>query len=186
MEKMIHELKETKNKLERVSREKEALKKAIWDMLNYANIYVLILDFKMNILLINHSLSIKLGFNDEKEPIGRCWLDFIKEEDREHILAIHTILTDDIETNRYREVTSSIVSLTGEEILVKWFNFKVNSIYHLMCSFGIPKTTPEITEESIRSYYQDILDKDRTMILALRDSVTKDLKIDDICEMSEE
>ncbi len=154
-------------------------------MLNYANIFILLLDQKMNVLLINYSFATKLGFDDPKEITGRCWLDFIKPEDQDHIYAIHHSLSHDSEkeSKKYREVVNDIIKPDGQVCTIKWFNFPINHQYQLTFSFGIPKDMPpEITEESIRTYYSEILEKDKTMILSLRDKVVKDLKTLDACE----
>lgn len=183
-EKLKSELKQAKKELCKSSLEKEALKKAIWDMLNYAQMFILLLDPKLNILLINHSFAVKLGFKDEKEPIGRCWLDFIKPKEHGQISAIHHSLAygDKKEFEKYREVVSDIIRLDGGVCTIKWFNLPINHEYNLIFSFGIPKEFPtEITESSIRSYYQDILQKDKTMILSLRDTVLG-IKEFDRCE----
>lgn len=184
-EELESRLKQTKKELHKTSAEKEALKKAIWDMLNYAQMFILLLDSKMNILLINYSFAVKLGFKNEKEPIGRCWLDFIKPKEHDQISAIHHSLVHDSEkeNHKYREVVSDIVKLNGKVCTIKWFNFAVNHEYNLTFSFGIPKEFPtEITEHSIRSYYQDVLQKDKTMILSLRDTVLGGIKASDKCD----
>lgn len=184
VESLKSELKETKQELCKTFKEKEALKKAIWDMLNYAEIFALLLDPKMNILLINYSLATKLGFEDEKEAVGKSWLNFIKPEEHDQISTIHHTLAYEEDSERYREVVSDIVKLNGKVCTIKWFNFRVNSEYHLTFSFGMPKEIPtKITEESIRSYYQDVLEKDKTMIMSLRDTVVKGFKTPDFCEI---
>lgn len=176
------ELKETKQKLVRSFREKEALTKAIWDMLNYANIFVLLLDDKMNIVLINYNLATKIGFKDEEEAVGRCWLDFIKPSEKEQIFAMHHSLYEE-NHEKYRETVSEIVKLDGSTCRIKWFNFMVNGNYRLTFRFGIPKEFPtEVTEESLRSYYKDVLLKDKTMINSLRDMVVKKIETPDFCE----
>jgi hypothetical protein len=118
-------LRQTKEKLQRASMEKEALEKAVWDMINYANMFVLLLDPKMN------------GFNDPKEVIGRCWLDFIKPNEQDQIYAIHHSLAHDSEeeSEKYREVVNDIVKLDGKVCTIKWFNFPINHQYHLTFSF---------------------------------------------------
>jgi len=177
------ELKETKEELDKSFREKEALRKAIWNLLNYAKIFVVLLDANMNIILINYSLATKLGFKDETEAIGRCWLDFIKPEEHEQITAIHHALAYEEDSERYREIVSDIVKLNGKTCTIKWFNITINNNYHLTFSFGIPKEFPiEVTEESVRSYYKDVLEKDRTTIDSLRDLVIKRTNIPDFCK----
>lgn len=184
-EELESELKQTKEELYKTSMEKEALKKAIWDMLNYAQMFILLLDSKMNILLINNSFSVKLGFKDERELIGRCWLDFIKPKEHDQISAIHQSVAHGSEADqeKYREVVNDIIKPNGQVCTIKWFNFAVNHEYNLTFSFGIPKEFPtEITESSIRSYYQDVLQKDKTMILSLRDTVLGGMKASDKCD----
>jgi PAS domain-containing protein len=176
------QLDETKEKLNQAFREKEALRKAIWDLLNYANIFVLLLDDKLNIVLINYRLATKLGFNNEKEAIGRCWLDFIKPKEKEHIYVMYHSLYEE-NHEKYRETVSEIVKLDGTTCLIKWFNFIVSEDYRLIFRFGIPKKFPvEVTEESLRSYYKDILLKDKTMIDSLKDMVIKKIKTPDFCD----
>lgn len=180
-------LETTKDELEKVSIQKKALERAIWDLLNHANIFVILLDSEMNVLLINHSFATKLGFNNTKEVVGKCWLDFIKPDEQERVTAIHHSLAfeDNEESHKYREVVNDIVKLNGKVCTIKWFNFSVNHNYNLTFSIGIPKEVPaEISEESIRSYYQDVLEKDKTMILSLRDTVIKDFKSSHVCETS--
>jgi len=184
-EELESELRQTKDKLEKASKEKEALKKAIWDMLNYANMFILLLDPKMNILLINQSFASKLGFKDSNELIGRCWLDFIQPQDQDKIYAVHHSLSQDSEkeSSKYREVVNDIIKPDGKICTIKWFNFPINHQYHLTFSFGIPAEMPaEITEESIRTYYRDILQKDKTMISSLKDKAIKDLQTLEACE----
>jgi PAS domain S-box-containing protein len=177
-------LKKAESDLEQLSMKKTALEKAIWDLLNHANIFVLLLDHRMNILLINHSFSVKLGFNNPKELIGKCWLDFIKPEEHDRIAAIHHELAfkDDEEEHKYREVVNDIIKPNGKVCTIKWFNFSVNHEYNLTFSIGIPKEVPtQVTEDSIRNYYQHVLEKDKTMITSLRDTVIKGLRADKVC-----
>ena len=189
MDKMSNEelktaLRQTEEKLEKASTEKEALEKAIWDMMNYANVFILLLDPKMNVLLINNTFTKKLGFNDPKDVIGKCWLDFIKPKDRNHIHAVHHSLAyDGEESSKYKEVVNDVINPDGQIVTVKWFNFPINHQYHLTFSFGIQEETlPEMTEDSIRTYYHEILQKDKTMILSLKDRAIKDLKTLEACE----
>jgi PAS domain S-box-containing protein len=178
------ELNQTKKELEKSKKERQLLKKAIWDMLNYANLYVVLLDKELNIRLVNYSLATKLGFKNEREPIGRCWLDFIKEEERIKIKAIHYDLSTNQES-KFFEHQNEIITINGETILVKWFNTQINSHYNMTFSFGMPKSIPaEITEDSIRTYYREIVEKDKTMIRTLREAVLngKDFSV---CSVSE-
>ena len=172
-----------KHKLEEIKDELLKTKAAIWDMLNYANMYVLLLDDKMNIRFANYSLSITLGFKDEFEPLGRCWLDFIKESERPIIGNVHRSLVTKAECEKYREFTNDIVTLDDKIITVKWFNAPVNHEYNWTFSFGLASQPPvEVTEESVRAYYRDILAKDRTMISSIRDVIIRGSMEVDSCE----
>jgi PAS domain S-box-containing protein len=174
MDKLKKELEETKKELERT-------KNAIWDMMNYSTMYVLILDSNMHIKFINWSLAIALGFQNEEEPIGRCWLDFIPEDHRKSIAEIHNSIKTNLD-EKYREVVNDIQCTNGDIMTVKWFNTKINRDHEWTFSFGLlMEATTQVTEESIRSYYHDILKKDRTAILSLRDKILGDSNID-VCE----
>lgn len=167
-----NELDKAKRELEELKEKSRSLQKAIWDMLNYANMYVVILDPSMNIKLINYSLAKELGFESENDPLGRCWLDFIREEDREQIKITHAKVAFEQDIENFGEVTNYVLSGDGSTFLVKWFNVPINSQYNVTMSFGLPRDKrAEITEESIRSYYRDILEKDKTMIKSLKESL---------------
>jgi hypothetical protein len=172
-------LKETKKELCKSLKERKLLQKAIWDMLNYANMYVVLLGEDLTIKLINWSLATKLGFKDEREPLGECWLEFIKPEEHLRIKAIHSDVTKN-KDSKFVEHENDIVTKDNIIISVKWFNIHINTDYNMTFSFGIPKTIPaEITEESIRNYYRDIIEKDKTMIKSLKETVLSEGYISD-------
>lgn len=165
--KIIHELK----------RNSFNLKKAIWDMLNYANMYVLMLDKDMTIQLINWSLATDLGAENEKELIGRNWLDFIPDEYKKIIKIAHLEMCTNIKDCTYREMSNEVMKLDGSKFLVKWFNIPINHGYNITFSIGLKINVSEATvvsEDSIRAYYRDIINKDRTMIKSLKEFVKTD------------
>lgn len=168
-----YELKETKEQLEEANKKHQDLQKALWDMLNYANMFVLLLDSEMNIKLINWSLATALEFKREEDPVGRNWLDFIKKEEKESITNLHHNIAHNTEIGRLRnEITNDIITLSGKVITVQWFNTFINHEYNMTFSFGILRNNPpRVTEESIRSYYRNVIKKDKTMIKSIRDSV---------------
>ena len=90
---MKSDIKSLETELDRTKKELGATRKAIWDMLNYANMYVVILDKEMRIKLINYSLATELGFASEDEPIGKCWLDFIPENEHDKMSTVHESLS---------------------------------------------------------------------------------------------
>jgi PAS domain-containing protein len=161
-----------------VDREKaktNIFQKAVWDMLNYANMFVLLLDDEMNIKLINWSLATVLGFKNENEPIGRCWVDFLKPKDVEWIKAVHHSITYSTEeAEKYREVTNEVIALDGTKIRIKWFNAMINHNYNFTFSMGVydeAEMKTEITEDSIRAFYRDVIEQDKVMITALKSNL---------------
>jgi hypothetical protein len=79
--------------------------------------------------------------------------------------------------HKYREVVNDIECLNGELITVKWFNIPINSAYNMTFSAGVVVDKVDKTvasEESIRSYYRDVIQKDRTMIESLKDVLQKE------------
>lgn len=165
--------------------EADKLRKAIWDMMNFANMFVIVLDEKMLIKFANYSLYNALGFVDHNDILGKCWLDFIKEEDSISISSIHNaISTDAPNSKQFTEYTNDIVPVNGNDFIsVKWFNAHINHDYDWAFSIGIQTEKPvQITAESVRSYYKQVIENDRTMILSLRNSILLNSKIDDSCK----
>lgn len=175
-----------KARLERdfMKRTASEAKKAIWDMLNYANMYLVVLDEKMHVKIMNWSLATKLGFKNEFEPLGRCWLDFINPKEHMWIRAVHdNLLRHTEDSKKYREVTNTIYTLDKKPIMVKWFNAIINSGMNFTFSFGLNRDAPnQVTEESVRAYYRDVLDSDRTMISALKEIFMEDKEVKKVCE----
>lgn len=173
IEQLQLELKNTKELLKDSVDEKMALQKALWDILNYASLYIVFVDSEMRIKLANWSLATKLGFDNEKGIIGKCWLDFIKEEEKDRIKSIYYLFhTKSEKAKNYTETKSTLVLPDESTIAIKWFNIHINSLYNVTCSFGIQKNIPfEVTEDAMRAYYRDIIDTDQTMIKSIRDSI---------------
>jgi len=162
----------------------EKIQLSILEMLNYANMFVLILDDKMKIKFINYSLATELGFKDELEPLGMCWLDFVPLESHELVKIVHSVVSTTDDREKYKEVSSDIFTKEQKVIAVKWFNIRINHIYNWTFSFGINQTkTLEITEDSIRAYWEDRVLRDTTMIQSMRDLLTSEKKeYDNTCE----
>ena len=178
MDKLKKELEATKVELEKT-------KNAILDIMNYSSMYVLILDEEMRIKFINWSLSTVLGFQNEEEPIGKNWLDFIPEEQRDMIFRIHSSVKTDQDSDKHREVINDVKCIDGDIITIKWFNMKINNEHEWTFSFGLKlDSVIQVTEESIRAYYHDIIQKDRTAILSLRDKITNG-SLADTCEIKD-
>jgi len=169
-----NEIEELRIELSQYKNESITLKKAIWDMLNYANMFVLILDKNMTIKLCNYSLATFIGFKNEKEILEKNWLDFIPEAERQIVTHVHNMvkICEEQKDEKYKEVLNEILLLDGSVISVRWFNMCINHSYQMSFSIGVAQQKPaEATDESIRSYYRDIIDKDRTMIKSIRELV---------------
>jgi len=147
---------------------------AVWDMMNYSTFYVVITNDKLDVIKANYALAISLGFENEEDIIGVNWLTFIKESTQPVIENVH----DNIKRNtgKFTEFTNELKTLNGEIVVVKWFNSYLNHNLNYTFSIGIPLTkniTPEASIDSIRSYYRDILDKDKSMIESMKEMVIK-------------
>lgn len=166
------ELKNTKDLLEEIVHQKDALIKAMWDMLNYASIFIVLLDEDMYVKLANWCLATHLGFKDEKDIIGKCWLDFISNDDKQHIKRVHKIISDadETESKKYIEITNDIILPNNKKLSVKWFNIHINGQYNLTFSIGVYDAKLDQTEDALRSYYRDIIEKDKTMIQSIKET----------------
>lgn len=149
------------------------LRKTIFNMLNYANMFVLVLNEEMTIKYSNNSLAKTLGFDTYKDIIGKCWIDFLIEDERKVISVIHKLIADGGDWDKYKEFRNHIQPMDGEPIMVHWFNSHINTDFNWSFSFGITKTPNPtmVSMESIRDYYKDIIEYDRTMIEAMRNTI---------------
>jgi PAS domain S-box-containing protein len=158
---------------------------SILEMMNYANMYVLVLDENMKIKFINSGLVEELGYDDHDNLIGQCWLDYIDERDRDLLKVIHhTIVTNDETPEKYREIVGTFKSKTGKVSEVRWFNARINHIYNWSLSFAVPvKDQMPVSAEDIREYWHKSVLKDKTVIQAMRDYLTKSsVPYDNTCE----
>jgi len=161
------------------------LRNTIFQLLNYANMYVVVLDEAMIIKYANTSLAKDLGFDIYKDIIGKCWIDFLPEKEKDQITIVHKIISDGEDWERYREYKNYIKPVEGEPFLVHWFNSHINTDYNWSFSFGInksPNPLRVLSMESIRDYYKDIVEKDRTMIESMKDKILHKDRINDSCE----
>lgn len=186
------ELTKSKEVIQLLKKEATTLKKAIWDIINYAQMYVVILDKHMIIRLINHSLAKELGFENERDVIGKCWKEFVPDNQQMQVMSVHYTLANEPENyKKYSEFVNDIKTPSGEVITIKWFNVPINGGYNMTYSMGL-KIDPDkkaavvkISEDSVRTYYRDIIEKDRTMIQSLRDVVIKGLDFEDVCHVGD-
>lgn len=176
------ELDKARDLLKESQNESRALKRVVWNILNYANLFLVLLDSNMNVRMSNWSLAHKLGFEDETGLVGKCWLDYIKPEEKDMIKNVYkTLSTDSPKAEEYKEFTNEIVLPDKELLVVKWFNIYINSELHFTLSLGVQKYIPtEETEDSVRSYYRDIVEKDKTFIKSIRETLLEN-SISDSC-----
>jgi len=118
-------------------------------MLNYANMFVIVLDENMNIKFMNWSLSKALGLENEEIALGKCWLDFVSEKDKTIITGVHSLITKR-EDDTVKEFMNDIVDVEGNCLRVKWFNIHINNDYDWTFSIGllmqpVPKVTRRIS-----------------------------------------
>ena len=140
-------------------------------ILDESNVYIVILDEEMNIRFINNSLSLRLGFPNKQEIIGKCWLEFIPEDIHAHIKTVHSsiLLRGSEECNEY---TNKILNAGGESFEVKWYNAYINHDNHWTLSFGMPvEEYQNITADQIRETFKNRIASDRTMIKSLKEYV---------------
>lgn len=163
-----------------LEKEVKNLRKTIFNMLNYANMFVLVLNEQMIIKYSNTSLAKFLGFNTYKDILGRCWIDFLREDEVQAVKVVHKLIADGVEEwEKYREFRNHIKPINGEPIMVHWFNSHINTEYNWSFSFGITKTPNPtmVTMDSIREYYKDIIEYDRTMIESMKETIIQNDKV---------
>lgn len=142
-------------------------------LLNNSNFYIVILDKKMNIRFINQTLTNRLGFKSMEELLGKCWLEFIPEKNKENIKIVHfSVLSK--KNEEYSEYTNTILNKDGVEFQVQWFNTLINHDTHWSFSFGLSQDKSiEITSETIREDFRARIESDKTWIRSLKDYVNE-------------
>jgi hypothetical protein len=154
--------------------ETEKLKKIIFSMLNFTNMYCLVLDHEMHVKFVNLSLAIDLGFESYEEVIDQCWMDFIIPNEKDMIKTIHHSIANNLNNweRKYVEVQSTMLTKNNKAIEVYWFNSHINTDLNWTFSFGIKKRDMTKDEdENLRDFYFDMIKKDRVLINSMRDSL---------------
>ena len=163
--------------------ELESLREIIFNMLNFTNMYCLVLDQEMVIKFANLSLAIDMGYKSYDELLNKCWLDFIRDEEKQMVQIIHNSVANGTKEweAKYREVQNTIVTKNGKAFPVYWFNSHINTDLNWTFSFGIKKLDAD-KEDDIRDFYFDIIKRDRVIINSMRDSMGLRDKIVDTCK----
>ena len=154
--------------------EVEKIQDGVWKLLDYSNMFVVMLDHDLKIKIINYHLSKTLGFDSPTELAGQDWRQFLRKPDYD---LIHHVANEIIKGNQnYKEFTNDIIDINKKTLTVKWFNTLINHEFNCVFSIGLPLTKePTIDEDidSLRSYFRDILEQDRTVINAMKEVTMK-------------
>jgi len=154
--------------------EKKLIQENLWNVLNYSNIFSIVVDKNLNIKLINYHLSHVLGYDNQEELIGKSWRKFLRFPD---LSLVEHAAEEVLKGNEiYKEFTNDIITKDGKIITVKWFNSLINNGFDSIFSLGVSLTKePTLDEDidSIRSYFTDILQKDKTTINAMKEIANK-------------
>ena len=63
--------------------EKQELFTSLWDIIDFSAGYSLVVDSELKIKLINQSLAKEISDLDRNELIGKNWLDFVIDKDKQ-------------------------------------------------------------------------------------------------------
>lgn len=142
----------------------------LWNILDYSNYFILVLNKELEIRLCNHMLSTVLGYKSEEEMVGKNWLEYIPEGTVDITKFVHN---DTLEKKSGAvESTGEIISADGTIIVVKWFHSYINSEFDWVFSMGVPfKANEQKTIENVRDFYREVLAKDKTTIEAIKKRV---------------
>jgi len=139
----------------------------LWNILDYSNYFVVVLDKSLEIRLCNRMLAKTLGFEKENELIGRKWFEFIPETTQDIIKIVHRETTD--REGQIMESISEVIAANGKVVTAKWFNSFVNSELDWVFSLGVPlKIDAQKNIDNVREFYKQVLAKDRTTIDAIK------------------
>jgi hypothetical protein len=155
--------------------EVKKIQDGVWNIIDYSNMFVVMLDHDLKIKIINYHLSKTLGYEYPNELVGQNWRQFLRKPDHE---LIHHVCNEIINGNQnYKEFTNDIVdNINKKTLTVKWFNTLVNHEFNCVFSVGLPLTKePSIDDDidSLRSYFRDILEQDKTVINAMKEVTMK-------------
>jgi DNA-binding response OmpR family regulator len=153
--------------LKKINKTKKKIELSLRDIFDYSDIYLLVLNSEMEIRLCSYRLSVDLGFESSDEIIGKNWTKFLPIE-----MAPLKDLFSPERKKIFNEFTNDIQTKDGKRIPTKWFNTRIKNGEMWTFSIGIPLTkeiTKEDSIETMRSYWEDIIKKDRTTINVFKD-----------------
>lgn len=161
---------EIQDDLRKAESERTRFEENIWELIDYAKFFLVVLDKDLNIRVCNDSLASILGLRDGKEAVGMNWLNFTPEESRESLKRVYSYLLSGDET--HKEFVEEIVTATNEVIFIKWFNRLANG--SLLLRVGVATSSENNSRKTIddvRLYFKNVIEKDRTMIEVLKKSI---------------
>jgi len=160
------ELEKAKNLLHQTQYEVTKLKQSIWELLNYTPLFITVLDENFKIQLSNYHLATSLGFNNEQEIIGLNFIDFISDIYKEKTQQLlKKILSS---SSSLGEIIIEIVGKSRNKILVRWFNLRVENDKTHIIAVGVPTNSNRMTEDSLRAYYRDVVEHDKTVVESIK------------------
>ena len=152
----------------------EKIQSGVWELLDYSNMFVVMLDQNLKIKIINYHLSKTLGYDNPSDLVKKDWKDFLRISDHE---LVQHVCNEIIKGNQsYKEFTNDIIDINKKSITVKWFNTYINHDFNCVFAIGLPLTKePSIDEDidSLRAYFRDILEQDKTVINAMKEITMK-------------
>lgn len=142
----------------------------VLELIDYSPIYVLVLDPVFNVIAVSSKLlNDVLGERAEKSMIiGNNWLDFVSEEDKNHVNMILISIREKYQINN--NFSYNFKSNNGSLLRAHWFNSYINSNHGWIFCIGVPKSydCPDL-----REYYMDMIMKDREYIKVAKEVALK-------------
>ena len=105
--------------------------------------------------------------------VGQNWLNFVDEKDKQIFKHIQGKVFKNGHINT-REYVNDIITLENKLLPVRWFNAIIDTDQTPvgLFSIGVPITrtiTHTDNVDSIRAYWKDIIERDKTVISAMRE-----------------
>lgn len=148
----------------------------MWNKIfNCSKLFFVALNEKLGIFLANDILTQTLGFEKQDELLGKNWLQFIPEEEKEVVRHVHLeVRTNDTDCH-FRESINDLIT-PENTIRVRWFNDLLNFGLKGTFSIGVPLggiVALKGDTQKVRDFFQQQIEKDRTTIQAISEMTKK-------------
>jgi len=143
------------------------LRNSIWNIFNYLNFIVVLLDQDMKIVVGNFYLAQFLGYDSEVDIIGIDWLQFLPDDEKAIVSHVHEENMKEPSNDEYTEFINNLLNKDGMPVEVRWFNCPIVNGVTGTFSIGIVGNQIE-SIDSMRAYWKDIIQKDKTAIKAMK------------------